>query len=288
MTKTHISKAELQKLVPFGAHAKLVRSALLQAVASPEALLRFLARYTSWNGCFGSGVATLAGKIGRTRGIFLDPAMRIRAVADRSVYVASYFFDAARDEFDDRDTVHRDTHRCLAQATLLGTAQHFARSDPRLADEARLETLTKAPRWLMKANRNVADGYGANSADSDAAVFAAIGYHLGSELLADQEFSLIDETLQKRCADLVQALKRTQVAIAGQQHTAYQWVSIHSGHGGAVEADHFAWATQGAQRALKYTPAASRAGMRKALHAGFCSFADQHREFFDQVNDVKS
>src|SRR5688572_20616291 len=87
--------------------------------ADPRRLCRFLARYASWNAVFGSGVSALSAKIGRSRSLFLEPGFAL-PIADRSVLVASYFFDAARDEFDDRDTKHRDTHRCLAQATLWG------------------------------------------------------------------------------------------------------------------------------------------------------------------------
>lgn len=284
MTRTTITRSELEALVPFEAHAEAVRQALQQAAASPQGMLRFLARYTSWNGCFGSGVATLAGKIGRTRGLFLDPEQRPRAVADRSVYVASFFFDAARDEFDDRDTVHRDTHRCLAQATLLGSSQFLVTQDRELAKPAVLEKLTTAPAWLLQANRRVAQGYGAMSEDNADSMFRAMGYHLGSELLADQEFSLIDSTLREHHPKLVKALQKTKVEIAGQRHVAYTWIAIHSGHGGAVEADHFAWATTGAQRALRFTPPARRAAARKSLHAGFRAFAQEHSTFFSQVN----
>ena len=41
-------------------------------------------------------------------------------LADRAAEVASDFFYAAIDEFDDRSTPWRDTHRTLAQATLKG------------------------------------------------------------------------------------------------------------------------------------------------------------------------
>jgi hypothetical protein len=92
-------------------------------------VLRFVGRYAAWNGLFGAGVAALAGKIGHSRRLFLERAEPISALADRSVPVASYFFDAARDEFDDRDTAHRDTHRCLAQALLKGIIIAYGRRE---------------------------------------------------------------------------------------------------------------------------------------------------------------
>ncbi len=282
---TDISRKELESLVSFEAQEALVVSALKSAFESPVGRVRFLGRYTSWNGFFGSGVATLAGKIGRSRGAFLDPNEPIRAIADRSVYVASFFFDAARDEFDDRDTVHRDTHRCLAQSTLKGMLD-FEREhgDEVLQSATRINALLNEPEWLNALNARVARGYGSRTADDAGSIFHAIGYHLGSELLADREFSLIDETLRGSAPELTAYLQSTSVDVAGQSHVAYQWVGIHSGHGGAAEADHFAWATQGVKLAFRFVPSAQHIALKTQLHAGFRAFAEDHREFFERVN----
>ena len=110
MSTPRIDKASLSERHDFAASQALVLDTLQDSMTSLPNMIRFLGRYTSWNGFFGSGVATLAGKIGRSRQVFLDPEQPLRALADRSVFVASFFFDAARDEFDDRDTTHRDTH----------------------------------------------------------------------------------------------------------------------------------------------------------------------------------
>lgn len=280
---------ELKALIDFQAQEHLVRDTLAQALADPIGRVRFLGRYASWNGYFGSGVATLSGKIGRCRGLFLDPKQPIAALADRSVYVGSFFFDAARDEFDDRDTVHRDTHRCLAQSTLKGLIDFEAeRGRAELRDVDTLNALLEPPLWLRALNDRVAIGYGAGSADDLPTVFTCIGYHLGSELLADQEFSIIDETLRKQAPDLVEHLRAHTVNIAGQDHLAYQWIAIHSGHGGGAEADHFEWATQGARLAFRFVPENHHAVLRQQMHHGFLNFARDHSEFFHHVNDAAS
>jgi hypothetical protein len=281
---TSITLSELHALCDFDARETLVRDTLRAAFKEPVARVRFLGRYTSWNGFFGSGVATLSGKIGRCRGLFLDPQQPIRALADRSVYVASFFFDAARDEFDDRDTVHRDTHRCLAQSTLKGLIDQAAKSGALAGTEA-TNALLAEPDWLHALNRRVASGYGAARPDDLATVFHCIGYHLGSELLADQEFSTIDATLRAEAPALVEELKTAKVNIAGQEHVAYQWISIHSGHGGGAEADHFEWATQGARLAFRFVPEAQHAALKQDLQRGFQSFAADHLEFFQRVNE---
>lgn len=279
-----LSLGELRALCDFSAHESLVNDALAQALQSPASRIRFLGRYANWNGYFGSGVASLAGKIGRSRGLFLDPVEPVAAFADRSVFVASFFFDAARDEFDDRDTVHRDTHRCLAQAMLMGTARHEATAVPALGEPAMLNKLLALPLWLSQLCHKVARGYGVGTADDLAGVFHAIGYHLGSELLADREFSIIDQALRAEAPALVEALRTQRVNIAGQDHIGYHWLAIHSGHGGAVEADHFEWAAQGVRLAYRFVHAGTHDAMRLQLHAGFRAFAADHHEFFTHVN----
>jgi hypothetical protein len=279
-----ISRGELETLVNFGAHERMVHEAIATALADPLQRLRFLGRYTSWNGLFGSGVAALAGKIGRSRRLFLDPDEPVLALADRSVYVGSFFFDAARDEFDDHESVHRDTHRCLAQATLKGLLEIESAHVPALADHRGVNRLLAEPDWLQDLNVRVAQGYGVGSADDLPAIFHAIGYHLGSELLADREFSIIDESLRHAAADLVQQLLMKRVSIAGQEHVAYHWIAIHSGHGGAAEADHFEWATQGARLALRFTSESDHGALKQKLTQGFIAFANDHRRFFELVN----
>jgi hypothetical protein len=276
--------AELQALTDFPAHEALILERLDEALSDPAAILRFFGRYASWNGFFGSGVATLSGKIGRARRMFIDPDERITALADRSVFVASFIFDAARDEFDDHETVYRDTHRDLAQALISGLIHYGKHCLDCWHDAGQVNRLLEEPRWLGELNALVATGYGAHQPDVPASLFRAIGYHLGSELLADREFSVIDRRMRATAPALVAFLEQHRERIGAQDHAAYQWIRIHSGGGGAVEADHFAKAAEGADLALRYTPAAERATMRASLHMGFKEFAFHHHQFFTNVN----
>jgi len=259
----------------------LVRFRLAQALESPKGILRFMHRHTYWNGYFGCGVASLAGKIGRSRGLFTDADETFAATADRSVLVASYFFDAARDEFDDHETPERDPHRCLAQATLKGTA-HWCAGELAMQPEA--IQAPPLPHWLRALGDKVATGYGAGSRDDATSAFRAMGYHLGSEVLADNEFSVIDELLREKAPELVAYLDRTNIRIADQSHNAYTWIRIHSGGGGAVEADHFDWATKGVRIALHYTQPEERHALREQALLGYNDFVHDHREFFQRVN----
>lgn len=274
-----ITLSDLQASHDFSTSHQAVEEALGHAMRSHHGLLRFVGRYTSWNGFFGSGVATLAGKIGRSRGAFLDPAQPVLALADRSVFVGSFFFDAARDEFDDSSTEHRDTHRCLAQSFVAGLAR-FAR----LQDPQALNALLADPLWLSTLQQRVAMGYGAGSPDSAGSIFRAMGYHLGSEVLADQEFSLIDKALRHSDPELVGFLEQERFEIAGVAHSCYHWLGIHSGHGGGVEHDHFEWAVQGVEKAFAYSPSSDHPALREQILRGFGDFARDHAEFFGLVN----
>src|SRR5206468_1877450 len=75
---------------------------------APERLLSVLGRYIQFNSAFGAGLANLAGEIAARQGLFRDAQEPLRIVADRSAEVASDFFFAAIDEFDDRATPWRD------------------------------------------------------------------------------------------------------------------------------------------------------------------------------------
>lgn len=284
---TAVTVDELKALTDFTAHEVLVAGSIGRASTSLEGLLRFLVRYASWNGFFGSGVASLAGKIGRSRGLFRDADEPLVALADRSVLVASFIFDAARDEFDDSATAHRDTHRDLAQATLRGLIHYgreqFGTGAAMLTDDTLNQRLAD-PAWLQALGARVAQGYGAFTQDLRETIFTSIGYHLGSELLADREFSLIDTALRETASELVEYLLTHQERVGDQTHVAYQWIAIHSGGGGAVEEDHFRLALEGVNFAFRCVPQPLHDELRRHLHYGFQNFASDHHQFFTHVN----
>jgi hypothetical protein len=83
---------------------------------------------------------------------------------------------------------------------------------------------------------------------------------------------------------MVRFLEGTEIDIAGQAHNAYKWVSIHSGHGGGAEAEHFDWAVKGVLRAKQFVNPEAIDEMVEHILMGFCSFAQDHRTFFGRVN----
>jgi hypothetical protein len=236
----------------------------LEKIGGGEQLLRALGRYIQFNSVFGGGVANLAGEIAVRQDLFRDPEEVVQILADRSVEVAADIFFAAVDEFDDRATNQRDTHRTLAQATLKAVGRYFGH------EAAGLDPLVRPNESTRTAMREVRGGYGISQPVDEKKLFQAIGFHMGSEILADEEFQVIDRFLHARHPDLVAHLESTEVTINGVSHRAYFWIKIHT----SVEADHFAFAVKGANQGLRYYAGPESAAKAKGwIIDGFREFA---------------
>jgi hypothetical protein len=264
-----ITRADLDALLRAHQGEKALQAAL-SAASQPERLLRVLGRYVQFNSAFGPGVANLAGEIGARQGLFQDPDEPVRVVADRAAHVASDFFYAAVDEFDDRATPWRDTHRTLAQATLKGMGNHLG------YDAERLNRLLDVDDETRAAMAKVLEGYGIGKALGERELFHAMGFHAGSEILADREFTIIDQHLRQHHPALVAALEPMTVEILGERHNAYYWIRIHTG----VEIEHFDAALKGVNHALRfYAGPTAVADLKAWALAGFARFAQVQSEF---------
>ena len=268
-----ITRQDLEPVLAAHRGTEALRAAV-EGAASPGALLSVVGRYVQFNSAFGPGLANLAGEIAARQELFRDPDEPLRVVADRAAEVASDFFYAAIDEFDDRLTPWRDTHRTLAQATLKGLGTCFGYSDAQLNDVVKINPATRA---AMEA---VWEGYGIGARLDEPRLFSGMGFHTGSEILADQEFVLIDRHLRQRRADLVRSLEALRVPILGQQHNAYCWIRIHTG----VEAEHFDAALKGVNNALRfYAGAQEPEAVKRNILAGFSHFAAVQSAFMSAL-----
>jgi hypothetical protein len=107
-------------------------------------------------------------------------------------------------------------------------------------------------------------------------LFRALGFHAGSEILADEEFRLLDGCLRRRHPELAAYLERAKVPLNGEEHPAYFWIRIHT----SVEADHFAVAVKGANRAQRYYTGSARIEAVKGwIREGFRRFAGVQTDF---------
>lgn len=244
----------------------------LGRVSSSHELVRALSRYISFNSVFGSGVANLAGEIGARVDLFRDAREEFEVAADRSTVVAAAIFMAAIDEFGDRALASRSTHRALAQATLKGTLDYFgyraSTASQILGPDASAD----------RALRRVASGYGLNKCIDDQGLLRAIGFHIASELLADEEFRILDRVLRSFYADLVQHLETSSVAVNGSHCAGYHWIRIHT----TVEAEHCAAAWDAAHLALHYYAGPrERAEVAGWIIDGFAEFCAVQTEFME-------
>ena len=257
-------------------HGNEALRAAFEAAQDPAHFLSVLARYIQFNSAFGAGLANLAGEIAVRQGLFQDPDEPLRLAADRAAEVAADFFYAAVDEFDDRATPWRDTHRTLAQATLKGAGSYFGYSAAALNDLLRLNDATR------KAMARVWEGYGVGAKLEDARLFAGMGFHTGSEILADQEFVILDRHLREKRPELVQALEQMRVDVMGQRHNAYYWIRIHTG----VEAEHFDAALKGVNNALRYYAGELVPSRVKVwILEGFAQFASVQADFMAALGE---
>lgn len=263
MVRAEIGRPDLAPLLEAHRGNDDLRAAF-EGAREPERLLTVLGRYVQFNSAFGPGLANLAGEIAARQGLFVDPVEPVRLLADRASEVAADFFYAAVDEFDDRATPWRDTHRTLAQATIKGLGLHFGFALEALDGVISINDETKG------AMARVFDGYGVGARLEERALFEGMGFHVGSEILADREFVIIDEVLRRSRPDVVRALEDTQVEILGSRHNAYYWIRIHTG----VEAEHFDAALKGVNRALGfYAGKHDKALVKSWMLAGFGRFA---------------
>jgi hypothetical protein len=276
MPETRIARADLEPVLRAHRGKQDLERAFVEAKA-PERLLSVLGRYIQFNSAFGAGLANLAGEIAARQGLFRDREEPLKIVADRAAEVASDFFFAAIDEFDDRATPWRDTHRTLGQATLKGFGAFFGYTPEQLNDVVRINAATEA------ALSRVWEGYGVGARLDDPRLFGAMGFHTGSEILADQEFVIIDRTLRRDRADLVRALEGMKVEALGQKHNAYYWIRIHTG----VEAEHFDAALKGVNNALRYYAGEADPGSVKGwILDGFSRFARVQGDFMAGLGEA--
>jgi len=81
----------------------------------------------------------------------------------------------------------------------------------------------------------VRDGYALTRRSTRKRFFEPSVFHMGSEVLADEEFNILDKFLRTQHASLVDHLEKNKSNINEVQVSAYHWIQIHT----TVEADHF-------------------------------------------------
>lgn len=242
--------------------------AVIAQIQNPEELLCFVERFTVFNSVFAGGVAGLAGAFHTHKGLFIDSTEPIAACADRNAEIASYIYAAAEDEYLDKSTNIRVTHRALAQVFLKEMA-HVFDLIPQHSRSVELNAILE----------DVKAGYGLNQLNTEESLLTALGFHVGSEILADQEFNLLDEFLRTKYPTVVNHLKGKKLPSGTN---AYNWLEQHT----YVEIEHFDNALLAVEKTLQYYAGErSVAQVRAIIFDGFLKFAVLQRRFFDIILD---
>jgi hypothetical protein len=157
----------------------------------------------------------------------------------------------------------------MAKATLLAATRYF-----------------DLPANSLSANRTsrfvvqVLCGYGVNRHLSYSDLFRALGFHLGSELLADQEFSVLDAFLRSRFPLLVQTLEQDSIRVDAVDIPAYVWIDCHT----RVEAEHRDAAFVAIRNAMEFSQHVfDLEQSRELVLDGFRSFCELQAEFMEAL-----
>lgn len=246
---------------------------------SMEDLVAFLGAFAEWHGRFAAGVANLAGEVAARESTFEE---------GEATEVAKYVFFAAVDEFGvkDRGLTHRGLARRMVEAAL---------EYPGLDRKAVYEKCEALRPLIQEQCAKVAKGYGVGTALSDHALFRCLGFHLGSENLADQEFNALHSALMGNFPQMVKHLKDMSFTENGKRYNAYVWIKVHT----HVEEEHAEYAIQALDRAFdKYRGSGTvttdgngsevAVELLDAVHAGYRDFAECQRVFLEGLTQNRA
>jgi hypothetical protein len=238
----------------------------LDAVTNETALVRFLHRFVLFNDALAARVPFVAGLIHLTPDVFMDPAEGVEFCRQANGRVAAYVAEAASDEYH-LDAERNGVHQHLSQKFLNG-ALRFYRVD-RTAFDRNHPLPPVSDRILDEAR---AKFLGERTA---CAIFQALGFHVGLEFFAHQEFNLVDAWLRARHPELVAALEREN-----PNGSAYTWLTLHT----VVEIGHYRAGIEALKSALQfYRHPEERPAMADLIKEGFNAFADLQSRYYDAI-----
>lgn len=238
----------------------------LDAISSDAGLLRFLHRFVLFNDALAARVPFVAGLIHLSPDLFLEPEPGVAFCRQANGRVAAYVAEAAADEYrlvEGQDTVHQH----LSQIFLNGVLAHFG------VDCRGFDGNNPFPPALAEMLKEVREKFLLDREPET--IFAALGFHVGLEFFAHQEFNLVDAHLRQNYPELVAAL--TEATSKGQ---AYSWLAIHT----VVEIGHYRAGLRALTTALHYYREPTDAPkMAERIKEGFSAFVDLQSRYYDAI-----
>jgi hypothetical protein len=259
-----------------------IESTVELAVTNPVKLYYFMQRYAYFNSFAGSLVARLASSIGLSYHLFRQQEISVLDQSDRGLEIAAKVFAATIDEHADGGAGNLP-HRTLAQATLKAVGEYA-----RLRD-AQLNGAAQTPEWMNELIAIALDVYPGKIGDIEA-LATAIGCHIGSELLADREYAIIDKVVRhtNRGVGFDAWLKGKQVTVGGKRLSPWYWIVVHGKHESVgVEADHSEYAIEALNLLAQYS-SESHETILKWASKGFLDFAQLQERLFQNIQSELS
>ncbi|MDY6897431.1 MAG: hypothetical protein SWZ49_05040 [Cyanobacteriota bacterium] len=274
------TQKEFDKYFNFNLLDKTVKECCQTATQSPEAFYIFMQRYTHFNAAAGPLVARLASSIGLSRELFVEANCNVLDEADRGLKIAAEVFSATIDEHSDQNYKNLP-HRTFAQATLKAVGDYA-----NLTVKQRNE-YAKVPEWLSSLLIATVDAYEGEIGNLEQLI-KSIGVHIGSEMLADREYMIIDEVV--RCHNsgtgFDKYLKHThgKIDFDGEIISSWYWVAIHgSAQRSGVEKHHYESALNALDMVVKYSPYTEEK-VRSLAFEGFSILADVQQNLFKEIH----
>jgi hypothetical protein len=238
----------------------------LGAISSPAALLRFLHRFVLFNDALAARVPFVAGLIHLTPNLFLDPENGVEFCRQVNGRVAAYIAEAASDEYrmiDGQNSVHQHLSQMFFNGALAYFAVDRGSFDCHNPYPARLEEMLKEAREKFLVER------------SPETIFRALGFHVGLEFFAGEEFNLVDSYLKGRHPELVAALQYDPGT-----GSDYAWLALHT----VVEVAHYRAGMEALNAALRYYRDPQEVPiMTERIKEGFNAFIDLQSRYYDAI-----
>lgn len=239
----------------------------LDARVGPDDLPRFLHRFLMFNDALAARVPYLAGLIHLTPDLFLEPGPQSGFLSQANARIAAHIAEAAADEYrieNGRNYVHQH----LSQIFFRGALHHCWSGDPEAFE--RTHPISHRIAELLSEVRSKFF-----TTSEPCSIFQALGFHIGLEFFANEEFNIVDRHLCDRYPDMVTSLKES-----GRGVSTYTWLSLHT----VVEIGHYNAGLEAVREALRtWRDPATAAEMAEAIMEGLRAFADLQHRFYSAV-----
>jgi hypothetical protein len=240
----------------------------LYAIGGQEQLVLFLHRFLLFNDALAARVPFLAGWIHLNPDLFADPDDVEDFCRQRNASIAAHIAKAASDEYH-LEPGRNMVHQHLSQRFFRGVLGHYGLRGASLDRDHPIAPPLAA--LLREARSRFFGETGASP------VFAGIGFHVGLEFFANEEFNLVDRFLCERHPELVATLQRDDT---DTREAPYLWLALHT----VVEIGHYRAGLEAVRDAIRYCrPREAAPRYARDIMGGLDAFADLQRRFYRMV-----